>query len=371
MHKRSFAPFINGATRTRLVAVLMLVVLAAAACGGDDDDGPTGSVAEGEPVRCPLTGVETSDDAPIDRPALAVKIDNAPPARPPVGLEAADIVFEELGEGGLTRFLSFFHCDDAEDLGPVRSARNVDVDILQEFAPVLFGYSGANDQVLGKIESTESIIDLRHGDNADAFRRESSRNSPYNLFSSTEALRDLEAAEDVEGPPSVGFEFDPELLEAETQQEPSPAEGESPSENGEVAEPAETAETVAFEFSPATRVRYTYDADAKRYLRFHGDTPHNSSSGEQLGAVNVVILKTEITEGEVRDASGSPTMDTSVVGSGEAVVVRAGQVEFGTWNRSSLDSNTTLETRDGETIALAPGNTWVHYVEESESVDVQ
>ncbi|MBW3591693.1 MAG: DUF3048 domain-containing protein [Actinobacteria bacterium] len=366
MHTRSFARFVNGRTRIRLVAVLMLLALAAAACGGDDD-GPSGSVAEGE-VRCPLTGVEASDDAPIDRPALAVKVDNAPPARPPVGLEAADIIFEELGEGGLTRFLSFFHCDDAEDVGPVRSARNVDVDILQEFGPVLFGYSGANDQVLAKIESTESIIGLKHGDNADAFRRESSRNSPYNLFSSTEALRDLEAAGDVEGLPSVGFEFDPELLESETQQEQSPAEGESPPGTGEVAEPAET---VAFEFSPATRVRYTYDADAKRYLRFHGDTPHNSSSGEQLGAVNVVILKTDITEGEVRDASGSPTMDTSVVGSGEAVVVRAGQVEFGTWNRSSLDSNTTLETRDGETIALAPGNTWVHYVEESESVDVQ
>lgn len=366
MHTRSFARFIDGAARTKFVAMLMLVVLAAA-CGGDDDVAPD-PVAEGEPVRCPLTGVETSDDAPIDRPALAVKIDNAPPARPPVGLEAADIIFEELGEGGLTRFLSFFHCDDAEDLGPVRSARNVDVDILQEFSPVLFGYSGANNQVLDKIESTDGIVDLRHGSNGDAYRRESSRNSPYNLFSSTEALRGLEAAGDAEGPPSTGFEFDPELLEAQPQQEQSPADGESPPATGEAAEPAES---VAFEFSSATRVRYTYDADAKRYLRFHGDTPHNSASGEQLGAVNVVILKTAITEGEVRDASGSPTMDTSVVGSGEAVVVRAGQVEFGTWNRSSLDSNTTLETRDGETIALAPGNTWVHYVEESEPVDVQ
>lgn len=373
MHTRSCARFFEGAARTKFLAVLMLLMLTAVACGGDEETGADDPAAEAEPVRCPLTGVETSDDAPIDRPALAVKIDNAPPARPPVGLEAADIIFEELGEGGLTRFLSFFHCDDAEDLGPVRSARNVDVDILQEFTPVLFGYSGANNQVLAKIDSTDGIIDLRHGDHGDAYRRESSRRSPYNLFSSTEALRSLQDAEGVEGPPEVGFEFNPELLEAAApQEEQSPAEDASPSPaEGDDQGAVEAAASVAFEFSSATRIRYTYDAGAQRYLRFHGDTPHNSASGEQLGAVNVVILKTEITEGEVRDASGSPTMDTTVVGSGEAVVLRAGQVEFGTWNRSSVDSPTTLESREGSTIELAPGNTWVHYVEQSEPVEVQ
>lgn len=372
MHTRSIARRVDGATRTKFLAMLMLLLLTAAACGGDDEPSESNGdpAAEGEAVRCPMTGLETADDAPIDRPALAVKIDNAPPARPPVGLEAADIVFEELGEGGLTRFLSFFHCDDADNLGPIRSARNVDVDIIQEFGPTLLGYSGANDQVLAQIESTQGIIDLRHGSHADAYRRESSRNAPYNLFSSTEALRGLESAQGVEGPPRVGFEFDPALLEGEPQEAQSPAEEASPSP-AEGAEAVEQAESVSFEFSSATRVRYTYDPQAQRYLRFHGDTPHNSASGEQLGAVNVVILKTEITEGTVRDASGSPTMDTAVIGSGEAVVIRAGQAEFGTWNRSSADSNTTLESRDGETIELAPGNTWVHYLDQSEPVEVQ
>ncbi|MEX2587425.1 MAG: DUF3048 domain-containing protein [Actinomycetota bacterium] len=369
MHTRSFSGLVDRAARLKFLAVLVLLVLTAAACGGDEDPSED-PAAEAGPVLCPMTGVETADDAPVDRPALAVKIDNAPPARPPVGLEAADIVFEELGEGGLTRFLSFFHCDDAEDLGPVRSARNVDVDILQEFAPALLGYSGANDQVLAKISSTEGIVDLRHGSYGDAYRRESDRRSPYNLFSSTEALRSLDAAQEAEGPPSVGFVFNAELLEAEPQQEQSPDEDSSPSPEGE-AQAGEPAESVAFEFSAATRIRYTYDAAAQRYLRFHGDTAHNAATGEQLGAVNVVILKTEIVDGTVLDASGSPTKDTTVVGSGEAVVLRAGQVEFGTWNRSSLDSNTTLENRDGETIELAPGNTWVHYIEESEQVDVQ
>lgn len=347
--------------RSRLLAMLVVLLLAAA-CGGDE---PTSAEGEPEePVRCPLTGVETDDDFPVDRPALAVKIDNAPPARPQAGLENADIVFEELGEGGLTRLLSFYHCDDAADLGPVRSARNVDPDIMREFAPVLFGYSGANQQVLAKLAQTEGVTDLVHGSHGDAYRRVPDRNAPYNLFSSTEALRDLEDAQGVEGgPPGVGFVFDPELLETGAQ--PSPTGTASPSPGA-----AEAAESVSFQFSPATRIRYSYDPDRQVYLRFHGDEPHTSASGEQLSAVNVVVMKVQISTGTVRDASGALTQETDVVGSGEVVVLHGGMVEFGTWNRPSLSSNTTLEDRDGGTLELAPGNTWIHMIGQGEAVNV-
>src|SRR5687768_10647918 len=122
--------------RIKTLCLLLLVVLMAA-CGGDDTSGDDPNVdpatQEEEPTLCPLTGVEAADGVDIDRPALAVKIDNAPPARPQAGLDAADIVYEELGEGGLTRFLTIFHCNDSGEVGPVRSARNVDPDILQEF----------------------------------------------------------------------------------------------------------------------------------------------------------------------------------------------------------------------------------------------
>ncbi|HEX2180590.1 MAG TPA: DUF3048 domain-containing protein, partial [Actinomycetota bacterium] len=142
--------------RTRILCLLLLVALVAAACGDDSEPQatrsptPSESPPPPEPIRCPLTGVEAGA-VDINRPALAVKIDNHPRARPQTGLETADIVYEELVEGGLTRFMGVYHCGDAGDLGPVRSARAVDPDILVQYAPVLFAYSGASPNNLNKI----------------------------------------------------------------------------------------------------------------------------------------------------------------------------------------------------------------------------
>lgn len=342
---------------------LLLVTLLLAACGGDelaDKGGGNNNLGESpKPKLCPLTGVETTID--ISRPALAVKIDNAPPARPQAGIQAADIVWEEIGEGGLTRFLSIFHCSDAATLGPVRSARTVDPDILLEYKPALFGYSGANDQVLKKVASTEGVVDLKHGTNPDAYTREGSRKAPYNLFTSTEKLRGLPAAKDVKGPPKTGFVFNADVLNAPPA---APA--------GATAAPAQPAgNTVTFSYSPSTNVKYTYDAASKRYLRFHGDTPHKTNSGEQVSAANVVVLKVKVVPGTVRDASGTLTQDTTVIGSGEATIVRGGTVVTGKWNRPSLGDNTTLTDASGKTVELAPGNTWVHLLPQDRPLTVQ
>lgn len=346
--------------RTRLLCFLLLTVLLAACGEGDQGDPGTSAVPE-EPVLCPLTGVEATGGVDVDRPALAVKIDNAPPARPQVGVDAADIVYEELGEGGLTRFLTIFHCNDADQVGPVRSARNVDIDILRQFDPALFAYSGANNQVLGKIRDADWIVDLVHGSHGDAYTRASDRTSPYNLVSSTGALYSLDSAQEAQGPPSIGLEFNAELLEAPE----SPAEGASPA-------PAPAAgSSVTFSFAERSTVRYDYDAASRSYLRFHGDTPHNLAGGGQVSAVNVVIQKVRIVPGTVLDASGSPTQDATVVGSGEAVVLRGGTSVTGTWSRPSLSDSTTFTDASGETVEFAPGNTFIHLVPEERPVTVQ
>jgi len=340
---------------------VVLLALLLAACGGDelsDGDGPSAGESPEGPTLCPLTGVETDID--ISRPALAVKIDNAPPSRPQAGIEAADIVWEEIGEGGLTRFLSIFHCSDAGTLGAVRSARTVDPDILLEYKPVLFGYSGANPQVLNKVASTEGVINLVHGSFPDAYTRESSRRAPYNLFSSTDKLRDLPPSKDVEGPPKTGFVFNADVLNAPA----APAGG-----TGPAAPPP--GNSVTFSYSPAVNVRYTYDPAGKRYLRFHGDTAHKVNSGEQVSAANVVVMKVKVVPGTVRDASGTLTQDTTVVGSGEATILRGGTSVTGTWNRASLGDNTTLTDASGNTVELAPGNTWIHLLPQERPLTVQ
>jgi hypothetical protein len=344
----------------RLLALLMLVLLLAA-CGGDEGDdqaaGGDSPEAPAEPARCPLTGVETTVD--VTRPALAVKIDNAPPSRPQAGIQAADHVWEEIGEGGLTRFLAIFHCGDAPLLGSVRSARNVDPDILQQYTPVLFGYSGANRQVLDKVASTRGVIDLKHGSNAAAYTREGSRRAPYNLFSGTDKLRDLPAAKEVEGEPETAFEFDAALADA------------PPASPGATGAPPPAGNSVTFSYANNSNVRWTYDPGTKRYLRFHGDTAHKINSGEQVSAANVVIMKVRISQGSVRDASGAPTLDTAVTGSGDVTVLRGGTAVTGKWNRASVGDKTTFTDASGQTIKLAPGNTWIHLVPEARPVIVQ
>lgn len=351
--------------RIRTLCLLLLVVLLAA-CGDDGGNGGDNAAPpEEEPILCPLTGVEAPSGVDVDRPALAVKIDNAPPARPQAGIEAADIVYEEISEGGLTRFLTVFHCGDADSVGPVRSARTVDPDILREYGTALFGYSGANSQVLGKIAGADFIADLKHGSSGDAYSRASDRRAPYDLMTSTQNLRSAEAAADAQGAPQTGLTFNAAVLEAPAAPAASPAEG-------EVASPAPPAgNSVSFSYSNSNVVRYNYDQANMRYLRFHGDVAHNLSNGQQVGAVNVVVQKVSIVPGTVRDASGSPTQDTTVVGSGEATVLRGGTAVTGTWNRPSLNDNTTFTDASGETIEFAPGNTFIHLVPRERPVTVQ
>ncbi|MGQ0678419.1 MAG: DUF3048 domain-containing protein [Actinomycetota bacterium] len=356
----------------RCLSVLLLALLLSA-CGGTQEDPDSAPQAQAEsptpaePILCPLTGLEAPGDFDEQRPALAVKIDNAPPARPQAGLLQADVVYEELSEGGLTRFLTIFHCGDTDSVGPIRSARTADPDILQEYAPALFAYSGANSQVLQKVASTEGVVDLKHGSNGDAYTRESSRKAPFDLFSSTARLRSLEAAAAAAAPPEPGFEFDEALLNP-----PSPGPSPSADATAPAASPAAPAGTsVSFSYSNTNSVRFTYDPATKAYQRFHGDAQHKVVSGEPVSVVNVVVMKVVITPGTVRDASGTLTQDTSVTGSGELTVLRGGIAVTGTWNRPSVGAKTTFTDSAGQPIKLAPGSTWFHLVPSDRQVSVQ
>lgn len=353
--------------RKHLVCLLLLLALLGAAC--NDDQPQTTSAAspspspspEPEPVRCPLTGEAAPEGLDVNRPALAVKIDNHPRARPPAGLESADIVYEELVEGGLTRFLGIHHCRDAEDLGPVRSARAVDPDIMVQYEPVLFAYSGASPNNLNKVRSTAGVIDLAHGSNGPAYSRRRGRPAPHNLFTSTDLIRARPAAEGVNGPPETGLVFDPDLGD-DPEEPPSPAASESPQAAPEP--PPAPGTTVSMSYSGAASVGYTYDAETRRYLRSIGGQPHLAASGEQLSAANVVVMKVPV------DRSGS-SPEIATAGTGEVIVVRNGESVQGQWTRPSLAHQTTLQDAAGEPITLAPGNTWINLLPNDRPVTVE
>lgn len=359
-----------------------LVLLFTAACGDPKPVEPpaakkSASPAPPKPVFCPLTGEETSQSFPKDKPALGVKIENSVAARPQAGLDKADIVYEELAEGGITRFLAIFHCNDAPSLGPIRSARLVDPDIMLEYKPALFAYSGGNPLVKDKITATRGLVDLRHGSHGDGYSRERGRKAPHNLFSSTERLRGLDDARDLKGAPKSPFVFDVNALGTPSPS-PKPTTKSSPAKTK--ASPTVTASpstpppgaTVSFSYSGTGNVvRYVYDAGAKAYLRSHGEQPHRGVSGDQFKAVNVIVLKVRVTQGTIRDAAGNFSPEITVTGSGEAVVLRGGVSVNGRWSRSGLSDHTKLTDASGKLIELVPGNTWIHLVPTDRPISVQ
>ena len=139
-------------------------------------------------VRKPLTGEPVSSaDEIIARPALVVKIDNHPQARPQSGLNKADIVFEEIVEGTLTRFAAVFHSSDADPVGPIRSGRSQDVDMLGPLNGPVFAWSGGNGGVRNLIRNSD-FINLDAGFTPGYYRRSGRGGAPHNLYSSTAAL---------------------------------------------------------------------------------------------------------------------------------------------------------------------------------------
>lgn len=272
-----------------------------------------------------------------------MKIDNAPKARPQVGMPQADVVYEELVEGGLTRFLVVLHCQSAPRLGPIRSARLVDPDLLIPYAPVLFGYSGAAPPVLAKVRSTPGVINLVHGGNGPAYRRSGARPAPHNLYTSSDALLARPLAQGVKGPPTTGYTFDAGLLAG------SPTPGGS---------------GVDLSYSRASSASYAYDAASQKYLRSQGGRPHTDESGAQLSATNVLVFKVP-----VQIVGGSPHI--GVTGEGEATVLRAGQAVQGKWRRATVNDHFTLVDNSGQPVNLAPGNIWINLVPSDRSVTVR
>lgn len=348
----------------------MSVLLAACSQAEDPEPKPEAAAAEEEapppppePPKCPLTGLELPAGIDINRPALGIKIDNHPRARPQAGLDTADIVYEELVEGGLTRFLAVFHCGNADRLGPTRSARLVDPDLLVQYQPVLFGYSGAAPPVLVKVKSTGGVIDLEHGLNGAAYSRQGGRRAPHNLFTSSEKLRATKGAQGVMGTPKTGLIFDAAVAIAPPPP-PAPPAPVDPAAPPAPAPVAPVGNKVSFAYSGGNGVSYDFDPAGQKYLRFMNGAPHRAENKAQLSAVNVVIMKVN-----VQIAAGTPHIQ--VTGEGEAFVLHNGQSITGKWRRPGLGDQTTLVDGAGQPIRLAPGNTWINLVPTPQAVTVQ
>jgi Protein of unknown function (DUF3048) N-terminal domain/Protein of unknown function (DUF3048) C-terminal domain len=329
----------------RALPAAALVALALAGCSGGQERPPapapsTAPATTAAPPVFPLTGLP-AEGARAARPALSVKVDNTRAARPQAGLNDADLVHEELVEGGLTRLLVTFHSRDAAEVVPVRSARPVDGPLLRQLGGGLFGFAGAAAGVLERVRRTSDATFLGPDQAPGAYRRLPDRPAPYNLATSTAALYRA-GARAGEGPPPPFLAF----------------AGQPP--------PGRQAARVGLRFSPSARAGWRWDAAGRRYLRDQDGAPDRLVDGRPVTTDNVVVLSVVVRLDENRDVLGNRTPDPVVVGRGRAWLLRDGRVLAGTWRRAAADQPLRLLGQDGEPLALHPGRTWVELLPASQ-----
>jgi len=284
---------------------------------------PTPPSAPLLPPPSPFTGLPTDLAAPV----LAVKIDNVASARPQTGTTAADLVYVEPVEGGLTRLLAVFQSRMPPVVGPVRSVRETDLQLLAPLDAPALAFSGEAPE-LRPLLAGAPVVDVSASAVPAAYYRERDRPSPHDVYVRTATLT-------VGGPPrDVGFRFG--LLPA----------GGRPTADLTARYPSVS---ISVEWVAAER-RWVFDVDGAPLLAAEGGRP---------GAATVVLQQVVVRDTAIRDANGTPSPFAESVGAGAAVVLRDGQAFDGTWSRPSPDAPTMFTRPDGTPLTFATGPVWV------------
>ena len=262
-------------------------------------------------------------------------------ARPQSGLNDADIIFEEPVEGGITRFVAVFQCQEAPLVGPVRSARNIDIGILGQLGHPLLAHVGGIDPVIANIDNSP-LVNVDLGAHGTAEQHPAGRVAPYDTYSTTAALWGLYPTATT--PPAPIFSYSSTV---------PTGSGVSP-----VA-------TVAIPFSSNSNVVWKYDAAIHAFQRYYGTKPDMLSTGAQNTAANVVVQFVTVTYGPwAENTEGGMEVQANLYddASGPALIFRSGVEVGATWSRSTLGQATQFLTTGGQPIPLQPGQTWVELV---------
>ena len=320
-------------TAAALVASSLVLV----GCGGGDDESSddqspvSQQVAGSEEVAAtwPLTGLPVSglEEVAQDHPVLVAKMDNTYASAPQIGLGSADLVVEELVEGGLTRLAAFYYSEIPDNVGPVRSMRASDIGIVSPVGGTMVT-SGAAAPTIARIKGA-GIQFFQEG--AKGFARDSSRSAPYNLFANLAEVV-AEARTDAERP-------DDYLPWGEEKDFPQ----------------GQRAKTIAASFGGGHTTNWTYDG--KGYVNQNT----YAAAGDEFPADTVLVLRVAVGDAGYLDPAGNPVPETKLTGKGEALIFHDGRLVRGTWKKADLDSPITLATKAGA-LDVPAGHTWVELV---------
>ncbi|OQA53201.1 MAG: putative lipoprotein YerB precursor [candidate division WS2 bacterium ADurb.Bin280] len=285
---------------------------------------------------CQLDGMSYSPDK-ANRHPLAVIVENHPDARPQSGLADASIVYEAITEGGITRFMAIFGPTDAKEIGPIRSARLFFMDFLKEY-DAFFAHAGGNEDALANI-GNYGIKDLNHS--SKYFQRDykgRSVASEHTLYSSTDQLYEYAK--------SKNYNIDSGSYQTLKFKADTPV-----SEGGKGIE-------INFSGSQTYAVKWTYNQSTNNYSRFMAAVEHKDrNTGAQITAKNIIIQEVSRTL-QPHGSYGSENWVFDTIGSGNAKVLRDGQIIEATWKKADRTSRTKFFDANGTEIQFNPGNTW-------------
>ena len=323
--------------RLRLsAAALVATSLALAGCGGKDES-PEAETPESQKVAggstldstWPLTGLPVSgdDSAAQDHPVLVAKMDNTASSAPQIGLSHADLVVEELVEGGLTRLAAFYYSKVPGDVGPVRSMRASDIGIVSPVDASVVT-SGAAGKTIARIKDA-GISFFQEG--APGFHRDSGRSAPYNLMANLSDVAD--SIDQDEARPDDYLPW-----------------GEAKDKT-----PGQPARTIAASFSGGHTTNWAFTKGG------YVNQNTYAADGDEFPADTVLVLRVQVGDAGYLDPAGNKVPETKFTGKGQAMLFHDGRVVKGTWSKTNLTSPLQLSTKAGK-LTVPAGHTWIELV---------
>jgi hypothetical protein len=279
----------------------------------------------------PLTGEKVADKATTQKPVTAIMIENSPDARPQSGLADAEVVYEAIAEGGITRFLALYQNHNPSLVGPVRSVRMYYVDWLKPYDASV-AHVGGSYFALQEVRNG-SYRDIDQFFNPGAYWRASDRYAPHNVYTNFEKLNALNASKGYKTSSPAG------IPRGDTKPAKKP-----------------NATSIAVHISgPTYDSSYSYDAATNTYLRSQAGAPHNDREKGQIRTRVIAVIKTDmnaVMQDGIRE-------DYRTTGTGEAYIFQDGTVHKATWHKQDRSHQMFFTGENGKELPLARGTTWI------------
>lgn len=338
------AQIITAVIAVLVIGLIALIVVAATnpqtPQNGNKNKNNKKNTSNSEETTRRIDGVQVDPKVANILPQVVI-VENLASIRPQSGMSQANLIYEALAEGGITRFMLVYANNETIDLlGPVRSARLYYVDLAEEYGGAFF-HIGGSPAALGALNTDEFMKDVNQFTYSQYYYRDENIPAPHNLFTNSKllsyAMRDLSLS-DKEGE-YESYEFKKDLKKDER--------------------PDEVADLMIDFSSDEYKVEWKYDLDINSYLRSNGGQPHTDANNEkQLTAKNIVVQRVETKLAE----ADTGRLDMVTIGEGEAVLFQDGEAKKGTWAKKEEGDRTKFYDESGQEFEFNPGTTWIELV---------